>query len=106
MCSKDLKDLAGLALLGQLGYRHWGCYGCRKGHVGVEQQFDGLQSLDESELLGLQRLSVQTNKQTKTVETVLGGFQLKSMGINPVSSGSQFHIMYRTDDENGTDVHF
>lgn len=37
--SKDerLKDLAGLASLGQLGCRHWGCYGWRKGHVGVEE---------------------------------------------------------------------
>lgn len=39
MCSKGkcLKDLAGLASLGQLGYRHWECYGWSKGHVGVEE---------------------------------------------------------------------
>lgn len=39
MCSKDkrLKDLAGLASLGQLGFRHWECYGWSKGHVGVEE---------------------------------------------------------------------
>lgn len=36
-CSKDkrLKDLAGLAWLGQLGYRHWECYGWSKGRAGV-----------------------------------------------------------------------
>lgn len=57
---KRLKDLAGLASLGQLGYRHWECYGWRKGHVGVEeaerQEFGRRRRQEESEHFGLHGL--------------------------------------------------
>ena len=60
MCSREqvLADLAGLASLGQLGYRHGECYGCRKGHVGVlnSVNFGSAESQEESELLGLHGL--------------------------------------------------
>lgn len=52
---KRLKDLAGLASLGQLGYRHWECYGWRTGRDGVEeaaqQEFGRLRRREESNSL-------------------------------------------------------
>lgn len=59
---KRLKDLAGLASLGQLGYRHWECYGWRKGRVGVEeaaQQEFGRRRNQESKHFGLHGVLVQ-----------------------------------------------
>lgn len=87
MCSKDkrLKDLAGLASLGQLGYRHWECYGWRKGHVGVEeaaqQEFGRLKNQEGSELSGLHGLLVQCQLEKKQ-KTLLVLYDTVKVNLN------------------------
>lgn len=70
-----MKDLAGLASLGQLGYRHWECYGMREGHVGVgeaaQKEFHGLKCQEKPELIGWHELLVQCHLKRKNTAGTL-----------------------------------